>query len=38
MIAGELAARRVVGAVLLALCLLVSWAAWPDGKPLVQIL
>lgn len=38
MIAGGLAARRVVGAVLLALCLLAAWPAWPDGKPLVQIL
>lgn len=38
MIAGELAARRVVGAVLLALCLLAAWPAWPNGKPLVQIL
>lgn len=38
MIAGELAARRVVGAVLLAPCLLAAWPAWPNGKPLVQIL
>ena len=38
MITGELAARRVVGAVLLALCLLSMYLAWPNGDSFLQIL
>ena len=38
MITGELAARRVVGGVLLGLCLLSMYLAWPNGDSFLRIL